>query len=401
MHEPLRYSPFLPEVMADPFPFYRRLRDEAPAYHLEGYDTWVLSRFEDLWRATEDDLTFINAKGTTAAQAVSKVESPVPSINQLDGVEHKRLRKAIRGIFSPSSARELEDLVRREARRRIAEGRERGELDAVGELADPIAATVACRLLSLPDEAGPLLVAWVHRYANNAPGDEGRSADALAAAQEMNAYLAEHVAARRQGRGEPGVVDVFLAHAIGGRRLGDLEIASHMQTLVIGGTDTTPKVISSALLRLSRDPAQRADLAGDPDAIPGAFLEALRIDMPTQFMARTVARDATIHGQHMRPGQGVLLLFASGNRDEREFPDPDRFDARRPIRRHLGFGHASHVCIGSHVAKFEGRIVLEEVLAAVPDYRIDERRIAWRSADQLRGMTSLPLLLAGASPIAR
>jgi len=387
----LRYSPFLPEVMVDPFPFYRRLRDEAPAYHLEEYDAWALSRFEDVWQATEDVETFVNAGGTTAAQALSKVESPVASINQIDGDAHTSLRKAIRGVFSRASAHALESLVRSEARSKLAAHRESGEIDAVRELADPIAALVACRLLSLPDEAGSLLVGWVHRYTQNAPGDEGRSPDALAAAMEMNQYLAERVAERRRGRGEPGVADLFLAQEIGGRKLIDLEIASHMQTLVIGGTDTTPKVISATLLRLHGSPEQRADLVAHPSAIPGAFVEALRIDMPTQFMARTVARETTLHGQKMHPGQGVLFLFASANRDEREYADPDRFDSRRKIRRHLGFGHAAHVCIGAHVAALEGRVVLEEVLAAAPDYQIDERRIRWRSADQLRGMTSLPL----------
>ena len=116
--------------------------------------------------------------------------------------------------------------------------------------------------------------------------------------------------------------------------------------------------------------------------------------MPTQFMARTVARETTIHGKRLRPGQGVLFLYASANRDEREYADPDRFDARRSARRHLGFGHAAHACIGAHVAALEGRVVLEEILAAAPDYAIDEGRIGWRSADQLRGMTSLPLRLS-------
>jgi cytochrome P450 len=217
---------------------------------------------------------------------------------------------------------------------------------------------------------------------------------------EMNAYLAERVALRRHGRGEPGVADVFIAHELGGRKLADLEIASHMQTLVIGGTDTTPKVISSALLRLHRAPDQRADLAAHPEAIPGAFVEALRLDVPTQFMARTVARETKLHGETLRPGQGVLFLYAAANRDEREFADPDRYDARRKIRRHLGFGHAAHVCIGAHVAALEGRVVLEEILAAAPAYAIDETRIAWRSADQLRGMTSLPIAFGGSGSAA-
>jgi len=390
----LRYSPFLPEVMQDPFPFYRRLRDEAPAYYMPDYDAWVLSRFEDIWSATEHPEIFTTIHGTTAAQAVSKVEPPVPSINQIDPPEHKQLRRAIRDFFSRSSAQAMESMVRDDVRRRLESATEPGEIDAVRELADPVAARVACRLLSLPDEAGPLLVAWVHRYAANDPADEGRSTDALQAAIEMNRYLAERVAERRRGAGDPGVIDAFLSHEIGGRRLEDLEIASHLQTLVIGGTDTTPKVIASALLHLARQPEQRAGLAADPSGIPNAFLEALRLEMPTQFMARTVAKQTTLHGETLRPGQGVLFLYASANRDEREYDEPDRFDGSRTIRRHLGFGHAAHVCIGAHVARLEGRIVLEEVLTRFPGYGVDSERIERRSADQLRGMSALPLRLS-------
>ena len=110
-------------------------------------------------------------------------------------------------------------------------------------------------------------------------------------------------------------------------------------------------------------------------------------------MARTVARDTAVHGRTLRTGQGVLFLYASANRDEREFVEPDRFDVDRRVRRHLGFGHAAHVCIGAHVAALEGRVVLEEILTRHPGYRVDAARIVRRSADQLRGMTSLPLLL--------
>lgn len=390
----LRYSPFLPEVMADPFPYYRRLRDEAPAYYIAEYDAWAISRFEDVWRATEQPEIFTTVRGTTAAQAISKVEPPVPSINQIDPPEHTRLRKAIRSFFGRSSVSALEPGIRAEIRAQLDLHAESGRIDAVRALADPVAARVACRLLSLPEEAGPLLVAWVHRYTENVPGDEGRSSDALAAAIEMNGYLADFVAERRKGQGREGIADAFLRHEIDGRRLEDLEIASHLQTLVIGGTDTTPKVIASALLHLHRQPEQRARLVAEPGGIPSAFVEALRLDVPPQFMARTVARETSLHGETLHPGQGVLLLYASANRDDREYADPDRFDVTRPIRRHLGFGHAAHVCIGAHVAALEGRLVLEEILSRFPEYGVDEARIERRSADQLRGMTSLPLLLS-------
>jgi cytochrome P450 len=391
----IRYSPFLPEVIEDPHPFYRRLRDEAPVYYLEDFDGWALSRFEDNWRATEDPLTFSSTGGTTAAQTLSRVEPPVPSVNQLDPPDHTRLRQAIRTPFARAHVASLEPEVRAFVRRRLDRAAEAGGIDAIRELADPLAACVACELLGLPQADAPLLVGWVHRYTHNEPGDLGRSADALAAAREMNAYLAEHA---RRWRKSPGgaesVVSVFLGFELGGRRLTDLEIASHLQTLVIGGTDTTPKGIGSALLRLHQHPDQRARLCAEPRRIPAAFTEVLRYDMPTQFMARTVARDVELHGQKLRPGQGVLLLFAAANRDEREFPEPDRFDVLRSPRRILSFGHAAHVCLGAHVARLEGRVVLEELLARFPGYHLDESRLVYRRADQIQGLVSAPIQVA-------
>jgi hypothetical protein len=289
----------------------------------------------------------------------------------------------------------LEPEVRAFVRRCLDRAAEAGELDAIRELADPLAAFVACELLGLPQADAPLLVDWVHRYTRNDPGDLGRSADALAAAREMNEYLAEHARRWRRSLGREGsVVSVFLGFELGGRRLTDREIASHLQTLVIGGTDTTPKGIGSALLRLHQHPDQRARLAAEPRRIPAAFTEVLRYDMPTQFMARTVARDVELHGQKLRRGQGVLLLFAAANRDEREFPDPDRFDVGRNPRRILSFGHAAHVCLGAHVARLEGRVVLEEFLARFPGYHLDESRLVYRRADQIRGIVSAPIHVA-------
>lgn len=388
------YTPFLPDVIADPYPTYRRLLDEAPVHYMEDFDCWALSRFEDLWRALGDAETFTTTAGTTAAQVVSKVEPPVPSINQLDPPDHTRLRKAIGAAFTKNRVAALEAEVRALTRERLERGAVVGELDVVRDLADPIAAHVACRLLDLPLADGPLLVDLVHRYVSNDPDDEGRSADALAAAMEMNEHLAAFASERRRKlRGDGAVVEAFLDFEQSGRRLEDLEIASHLQTLVIGGTDTTPKAIGAAVLRLHQHPEQRARLAAEPTRIPTAFTEVLRYDMPTQFMARTVARPARLHGQTLEPGQGVLLLLAAGNRDPREFPDPDRFDVDRAPRRILSFGHAVHVCLGAHVARLEGRVLLEELLARFPNYDLDVARLEWRRADQIQGLISAPIAL--------
>jgi cytochrome P450 len=230
----------------------------------------------------------------------------------------------------------------------------------------------------------------------NVASDLGRSPDALAAAGEMNAWLAERVREQgaRAGRDGASVTDRFLAARVAGRPLSALEIASHLQTLVIGGTETTPRVVAAALLRLQQNPGERdAILAGDAGP-SDAFEEALRLDSPTQYMARTVARDCEWRGQALRAGQGVLLLYASANRDEREFPDPERFYVRRRPKRMLGFGHGAHLCIGLHVARLEGRVLLEELLARSPRFAIDEARVVRTASDQMRGIAELPIALS-------
>jgi cytochrome P450 len=388
----IRYTPFLPEATTDPYSLYRRLLEESPVHYMEEYDGWAITRFADVWAALEDAETFTTNSGSTAAQALSKVEPPVPSINQIDPPDHTRLRRAIKSTFTRNHVASFEPEVRSLAVERIERGIETGRLDVVRELADPIAGQIACRLLDLPPEDGPLLTAWVHRYVQNDPEDEGRSNDALDASMELNQYLADFAAEWRKKPARQGaLVEAFLEFEVGGRKLNDLEVASHLQTIVIGGTDTTPKAVGAAALRLHQHPDQRARLAGDPSRIPAGFQEVLRYDMPTQFMARTVMRPTEVQGQKLEPGQGVLMMLAAANRDPREFPDPDRFDVDRNARRILSFGHAVHICIGAHVARLEGRVLLEELLQRAPDYGLDEAELEWRRADQIQGIISAPV----------
>jgi cytochrome P450 len=388
----IAYSPFREEVLRDPFPIYRELRDSDPVHYVAAHDGWALARFSDVWAAAENAGAFLSRSGTTAAQVLSRVEQPVPSVNQLDGAEHTRLRKALHPFFAKRRIAALEEEVRSVARACLEAARGE-ELDAARELAEPVAAHVACRLLDLPRAEAPRLQRWVGRYMRNAPDDLGRSPDALAAALEMNAWLAERVKERRaESKGDGAqLIDRFLEARVDERALTDLEIASHLQTLVIGGTETTPKVVAAALLHLYRNPDQRAAILAGRASAQDAFEEALRLETPTQFMARTVARDCEIGGKRLRAGQGVLLLFASANRDEREFPEPERFDVARRPKRTLGFGHGAHLCIGIHVARLEGRVLLEEVLARAPRYAIDESRVIRVVSDQMRGIASLPL----------
>ncbi len=187
------------------------------------------------------------------------------------------------------------------------------------------------------------------------------------------------------------MIDVFLTVEVGGKKLPDEAIASHLAMLILGGAETFPKVFASAIYRFFEHPDQRAQLVADPSQIPDAFNEVLRYDMPTQFLCRMLLRDVEFHGEIMRKGQPVLFLFPSANRDEREFENPDVFDIERRPPRILSFGHGIHACIGAHFARMEGKLTLEVTLERMPDYVVETDRLKRLRTEFVQGFESMPI----------
>jgi cytochrome P450 len=313
-------------------------------------------------------------------------------LNVMDPPAHTQLRAAIRTCFLPRHVRALEPVARRIFEGLVEEAIERGGCDAVQDLGARLSVQVACLAIGLPVEDGAYLSRVVARFFHHDPESGGMTAEGLGALQELNAYCAERVRERRRAPGTgPEALDALLRVEIGGRRLGDEEAASHATMLVIGGSETFPKTLATGLVRLAEHPEQRAALASDPSGIPDAYDEILRYDMPTQFLCRTVAKPVTFHGQTFREGQGVCLLYTSANRDEREFPEPDRFDIRRRAPRILSFGQGIHLCLGMHVAKLEAKLCLEKVLRHMPRYEVDMQKAVRLRTDFVQGYASLPI----------
>jgi cytochrome P450 len=391
------YDPFSPEVMNDPWPFYARLREESPAHYLERWDCWALSRFEDLWSAAADDRSYMAGRGTSTAHLLTKVMDVSPMIGVMDPPDHTRLRAAIRGFFAPRRVHAFEPRIRGWVREYLERVRGRGSADLVADFAKPLAAKVACLVAGYPIEDGERLGELVHRFFARVTGHEGMTPDGLVALQEMGAYFAGMVRERRsRPTQEPDILNALLPFEIGGRRYTDEELASHLAMFLIGGAETFPKVFASAIWWLWRHPDQRAELVADPSLAIDAFNETLRYDMPTQTMMRTLRRDVVLHGQLMKAGRPVIFLFPSGNRDPREFPEPDRFRIRRRAPRMLGFGAGTHACLGLHIARLEGRIALEEVLALMPRYEIEESGVRHYITEFVRGIAKLPVHFARA-----
>ena len=387
----VEYDPFSPEVMNDPQPIYRRMRDEAPAYYCEKWNCWALSRFEDIWKASADVRHFTATKGTTSAHLLTKVQPATPMINLMDPPEHTKLRQAFRGYFAAPEVAKLEPMIREMTRTQIDAQMERGEIDAMGELASLVAVTVACTVNGLPVEDGPLLNDLVWRFFRREPGVEGMTEDGLAAFGEMDAYFREQIAKRRAAAPREDVLGTLLEIEIGGAKLDEAAISSHLAMLIIGGAETFPKTFANALRRLAEHPDQRAECVADMALIPDAFTEALRFDMPTQFLCREVTKEVEFHGQKMEPGQPILFLYPSGNHDEREFENPDDFDIHRRAPRILSFGYGAHSCLGINVARLEAKVCLEETLQSMPEYEIHLDRAERLVTDFVQGYASFPI----------
>ncbi len=406
------YDPFSVEVMTDPYPVYRELRARGRVIPLPEYDAFALTRFDDVWRVLTDRDRFSIFEGPVFHRAAmlrhhdgppdTTVTRPLPTFSMLDPPVHTQVRQALLGPFRPRAVSPMEDTVRQFARARLEALAARDEFDVRHDYASPVAAQVAALQLGFPVEDAELLVGWVNAFVAREPDVAGISEAGQAAHVELHDYLVDLVAERRATRddGSRDLIDELCDHTGPHGALDDSEIAVQLSTLFIGGSETLPKTVAGGAYELWRAPEQRAALVEHPDAVAGAFEEMLRHQLPLQFVGRTLVVDTEVAGVAMRAGQRVVLLLICANRDELEFDDPERFDAARAIDRHLGFGHGVHVCIGAHVARLEGVVLVQELLARFPDYAVVEDGLEREVSEFHVGWARMPIRGAGRTVIA-
>jgi cytochrome P450 len=316
------------------------------------------------------------------------------TFSMLDPPRHTVLRGAIAPAFTPGAVRRGEGAMRAHARALLDDLVPRGRFDAVRDLAAPVATVATCAQLGLPELVAPRVTELVNTFARRDGLNPGVGPEGQQAMVELATMTAEVVHAQL-ARGDPTpVVAALHALELDGRRLTEAEITTQLTTMVIGGVESLPKVIGGGVRSLAAYPDQRAALATDLGRVPAAFEEILRLHLPLQFGTRTLLTDAEIAGTSMRAGQRVMLLYVSANRDEAEFPDADRLDIDRTMDRHLGFGHGVHFCIGAHSARLEAIVVLQELLARVPEYEVDELGVERLPSEFQIGDTAVPIEFA-------
>lgn len=387
------FDPFAEEYFDDPFPIFKRLRDEEPACYVEEYDCYFLSRFEDIWQAVSDP-RFSHRLGTNS-QDLLVGKPPHLALSSMVPPAHTELRKVLFPHFSPRSAAKLEARTRELVGDFLDEALERGgELDVNGDLGRKISARVAFLLIGLPIADADMAAAAVNTAFDRSKGVKGPTEAALAAQQGLHEYLHRAMEERRGSPGGDGLIDRLLDFRHEGRPLPDDQIVSNLYLMVVGGTETLPKVFAGGVYQLWRHPDQRARLAADPGLAPDAFWEILRYEMPTLMLGAASDEPAEICGGLKIPaGQRIMHLWVSANRDEREFPDPDRFDIQRKAPRILTFNHGRHRCLGAHIAQMEGRVLLQELLARAPEYEVVEEKVVRIRSEFFRGYSEMPIRL--------
>ncbi|MEO3757345.1 cytochrome P450 [Mycobacterium sp. B14F4] len=395
------YDPFDPAVMADPLPYYRTLRDHHPVYYVEKWDTYALSRFEDIWRVLEvNDGTFVASEGTLPAATVlgNRNDGPVPDPPlhpmpfhaNFDAPVYDTVRRCTSGPFRPRSVTGLAERIRTLANERLDALLPRGAFDLTQDYGGIVAASVVCELLGLPVDLAPEVLATVNAGSLAQPGSGVEVANA------RPGYLEYLIPLVQRGRTEPGgnpIVDNLIDYRLpDGSGFNDVEAATQLLGIFIGGTETVPKIVAHGLWELGLRPDQMVAVATDLDAnVPVAREEMIRFCAPAQWFARTVRRPFTLHDTTFRPGQRLITLLASAARDEREYADPDEFLWNRPIERLLAFGRGQHFCLGVHLARLEITIMVTEWLKRVSDWRID-RSTAFRPPSSFQwGFSSLPV----------
>jgi cytochrome P450 len=390
--EAVQYSPFDQAIFDDPYPVYERLRAESPVHYLEEFDCWALSTFEDVWNACQSPDLFTTEKGTTAGHVLQHVVEVFPALNMMDPPRHTQHRALISPRFVPGKVKRFEDDFRKIVRDRLEVVRDRGRFDAVKDLGSHLSTLSVCRILNFPEEDGEMLRGWVDGIFYREPGSIGMTQAGVDGFANLDAYCLELVKTRRaSGEVKDDILGRYMAAEIDGQRMSDDKIASLMTELTVAGTETLPKMLAATLRRLWEFPDARREVLGNSKLMLEAFVETVRFDMPTQFMARVLKQDTEIRGQKLREGQPVLLLYTSASRDEAEFPKANTWDLHRRAPRTVGFGHGTHACLGRHVARLEAKVAMEEILSVMPDYEVDLAASERLYTEYVQGFSSLPI----------
>jgi cytochrome P450 len=387
----VEYNPFSRAVADNPFPVYRRLRDEAPVYHNEELGFYALSRFDDVMSAHLDPVTLSSAHGVT----IEGIEAGQPFLIVKDPPEHTAHRKIVSRVFTPRRIGALEPFIRTRAGELLDRVRDQDAFDVAADFSIRLPLDVISELIGIPTSLRDEVHVLSDRITTREEGSTDYE-DAFAANIELHALLVGLVRDRRTHPGDD-VISLLMQSPIPlddgtERSMDDDELATRFLELAFAGHETVAKLIPNGVIALAWYPDQRRELVADPSLMAGAVEEMLRWDPPSHYQGRWTTRDLELHGTTIPADSRVILLTGAAGHDERRYHEPELFDMHREVDRHLSFGFGAHLCLGAALARLETRVAFEELLARVPDYGIDETSAVRQYSGNVRGLDHLAIV---------
>ena len=389
----LYYDPYDFAIDADPYPVWKRLRDEAPLYYNEKYDFFAVSRYEDVERCFVEWQTYSSAKGSVLELIKADMEMPPGVFIFEDPPDHDLHRGLMSRVFTPRRMAQIEPQVRAYAARKLDPLVGAGGFDFIADLGVEIPMRTIGMLLGIPEEDQEKLRGHID---DSLRLDEGvmpgaeLSTTRDTASDDYGAYIDW----RAENPSDDLMTELLNAEFTDEhgtvRTLTRDEILGYVTLLAGAGNETTTRLVGWAAKLLAEHPDQRKMLVDEPALIPNAVEELLRYEAPSPVQARYVTKDVEHQGQTVAAGNVILILNGSANRDERQFEDPDRFDVTRKMGRHLSFGYGIHFCLGAHLARLEARIALEEVLQRFPEWEVDYDNAVQARTSTVRGWRKCP-----------
>jgi cytochrome P450 len=392
----LYWDPFDEELDSAPHGVWRRMRDEQPVYRNDRHDFWAFSRYADVEHASKEPGTFTSGHGTVL-ELMDREMGAAGSMIFMDPPDHTSLRSLVSRAFTPRRTGGLEGRISELCAELLDPFVGSGGFDFIGDFAAHLPSMVISALLGVPDDEREEQRQHIDQIFHIEPGVGMVNHISLTAQITLWEYLSK-LAERRLADPQDDLITALTQAEVPGddgspRRLSVPEIAGFSNLLFSAGTETVGRLLGNAAVILAGHPDQRAELAADATLLPNAVEELLRFEAPSPVQGRFTTADVTLHDVTIPAGSKVLLLTGSAGRDEREYPDADRFDIHRDLTQHVSFGHGIHFCVGAALARLEGRIALEETLKRFPTWELDADAVVRQHTSTVRGYSQVGLVI--------
>lgn len=372
-----------PETHVDAWPLYEWLREEAPVYQ-DKNGIWCVSRYDDIVAISKDPETYTSTEGNRPLLPADH------SFIHLDGPAHRMRRGLVEKWFGPRAVMKMEQHIRDVTNRLIDDVIESGKTEFVADVSAPLPAEIMCEMTGVPVEMAEEVRSWLDVFIRGGNGPDFVDEMTNDAFFKFGLLHMDLVEAHR-AMPQDDLLQVWIDAEIEGEKMNEDQLLFEHTMLMIGGSETSRNAITSGMIALAQSPEQRQWLLDNPGGMNNAVEEIIRWATPFISMSRVATRDVDLHGQQIKEGDCVMMLYPAANRDPRKFDDPNTFDIRRNFKKgQLAFGYGRHFCLGARLARAEVKVVFEEVLRRMPDWQLDGEP-TWAVSSFIQGATKLPL----------